>query len=70
MLLGSQAIADRHGLVPRGRILASAVAGVALRVMGRRARLAEGLDEPVCLADMDVEVNGAFATQVLAACAA
>ncbi|MBV5265448.1 3-oxoadipyl-CoA thiolase [Pinisolibacter aquiterrae] len=69
LLLGSQVIADRHGLVPRGRILASAVAGVAPRVMGlgpvpasRKALERAGLR----LADMDViEINEAFATQVL-----
>jgi len=69
LLLGSQAIADRHGLVPRGRILASAVAGVTPRVMGlgpvpasRKALERAGLR----LADMDViEINEAFATQVL-----
>ena len=69
LLLGSPAIADRHGLRPRGRILASAVAGVAPRVMGlgpvpasNKALERAGLR----LSDMDViEINEAFATQVL-----
>jgi acetyl-CoA C-acetyltransferase len=69
LLLGSEAIADRHGLRPRGRILASAVAGVAPRVMGlgpvpasKKALERAGLS----LSDMDViEINEAFATQVL-----
>ncbi len=69
LLLGSEAIADRHGLVPRGRILAAAVAGVAPRVMGlgpvpasKKVLERTGLR----LADMDViEINEAFATQVL-----
>jgi len=69
LLIGSEAIADRHGLSPRGRILASAVAGVAPRVMGlgpvpasRKVLERAGLR----LADMDViEINEAFAPQVL-----
>ena len=69
LLIGSPAIADRHGLRPRGRILASAVAGVAPRVMGlgpvpasKKALERTGLR----LSDMDViEINEAFAPQVL-----
>jgi len=69
LVVGSQAIGERHGVAPRGRILASAVAGVAPRVMGlgpvpasQKALARAGLG----LADMDViEINEAFATQVL-----
>ena len=69
LVIGSEAAGERHGLAPRARILASAVAGVAPRVMGlgpvpasRKALERAGLR----LADMDViEINEAFATQVL-----
>ena len=69
LLVGSQAAGDRHGLAPRGRILASAVAGVAPRLMGlgpvpatRKVLERTGLT----LADIDViEINEAFAAQVL-----
>ncbi|MDO6586533.1 acetyl-CoA C-acyltransferase [Salipiger sp. 1_MG-2023] len=62
------------GPAPRGRILAGAVSGVAPRVMGigpahaiPKALTRAGLS----LADMDViEINEAFASQVIACCAA
>jgi 3-oxoadipyl-CoA thiolase len=69
LIIGSQAIGDKVGIKPRGRIIAGAVAGVEPRVMGlgpvpatqkalARARLS--------LADMDVlEFNEAFAAQAL-----
>lgn len=70
LLLASQTAAKRNGLTPRARVVASAVAGVAPRIMGigpvpasrkvlERARLS--------IADIDViEVNEAFASQALA----
>jgi 3-oxoadipyl-CoA thiolase len=70
ILLASEAGAKRHGLTPRARVLASAAAGVAPRIMGMgpvpatrkaltRAKLS--LDE------MNViELNEAFASQALA----
>jgi 3-oxoadipyl-CoA thiolase len=70
ILLASEAGAKRHGLTPRARVLASASAGVAPRIMGiapapasrkalSRAKLS--LDE------MNViELNEAFASQALA----
>ena len=69
LLLGSETAGERAGVKPRGRILASAVAGVAPRVMGlgpvpasKKALERAGLR----LADMDViEINEAFAAQVL-----
>jgi 3-oxoadipyl-CoA thiolase len=70
MLVASEAAAEKHGLTPRARILAAAVAGVAPRVMGlgpapatetALARAGITLDE------IDViEINEAFAAQVLA----
>lgn len=69
LLVGSARLAERSGMAPRGGILASAVAGVAPRVMGlgpvpasRKALERAGLS----LDQMDViEINEAFATQVL-----
>lgn len=70
LLLASQTAAKRNGLTPRARVVASAVAGVAPRIMGigpvpasrkvlERARLS--------IADIDViELNEAFASQALA----
>jgi acetyl-CoA acyltransferase len=70
ILLASETGAKRHGLTPRARVVASAAAGVAPRIMGigpvpatrkalSRAKLS--LDE------MDViELNEAFASQALA----
>jgi 3-oxoadipyl-CoA thiolase len=70
LLLASESAAARHGLTPRARIVGSAVAGVAPRVMGlgpvpavRKLLERTGLK----LAQMDViELNEAFAAQALA----
>jgi 3-oxoadipyl-CoA thiolase len=69
LLVGSEAIGERLGIRPRARIVSSAIAGVAPRVMGlgpvpavKKALQRAGLN----LAAMDViEINEAFATQVL-----
>ena len=70
LLLASEAAAARHGLTPRARVVAMAVAGVAPRVMGigpapatRKLLALSGLS----LAQFDViELNEAFAAQGLA----
>ena len=70
VLIASEAAARRHGLRPRARIVAGAVAGVAPRIMGfgpapatRTVLVAARLD----LSAMDViELNEAFAAQALA----
>ena len=69
-LIASEDAAKRHGLVPRARIVAAAVAGVAPRIMGigpapaMRKVLALA---KLALADMAViELNEAFAAQALA----
>jgi acetyl-CoA acyltransferase len=70
MLLASEAALGKYGLKPRARFVASAVAGVAPRVMGmgpvpasRKAMERAGLK----LAQMDViELNEAFAAQAVA----
>jgi len=70
LLIASEAAAARHGLTPLARIVSSAVAGVAPRVMGigpvpatRKVLARTGLT----LADVDViELNEAFAAQALA----
>jgi acetyl-CoA acyltransferase len=70
LLLASEAAAKRHGLEPRARIIASAVAGVAPRVMGigpvpATRKLLERTG--VALNEIDViELNEAFAAQSLA----
>jgi 3-oxoadipyl-CoA thiolase len=69
-IVASEAAARRHGLVPRARIVASAVAGLAPRIMGfgpapasRKALALAGLT----ISDIDViELNEAFAAQALA----
>ncbi len=69
LLIGSEAIGERFGIRPRGRIVSGAIAGVAPRVMGlgpvpatKKALQRAGLT----MAAMDViEINEAFATQVL-----
>jgi acetyl-CoA C-acetyltransferase len=69
LLIGTAAAGERHGLVPMARILSSAAAGVAPRIMGvgpveaiNKALARAGLT----LADMDIiEINEAFASQVL-----
>jgi acetyl-CoA acyltransferase len=70
LLLASEAAADRHGLVPRARIVGMATAGVEPRVMGigpapavRKVLQQTGLT----LDQMDlIELNEAFAAQALA----
>lgn len=69
LIVGTLGAGERAGIVPRARILASAVAGVAPRVMGlgpvpasHKALARAGLS----LDQMDViEINEAFAVQVL-----
>jgi len=70
MLVASAAAVDRHGLVPRARILGMAAAGVAPRVMGvgpteaARKLLAR---TGIVLDQLDViELNEAFASQAIA----
>jgi acetyl-CoA acyltransferase len=70
MLVASEAAVKRFGLVPRARVVASAVAGVPPRLMGmgpvpatRKVLARAGLS----LQQIDViEINEAFAAQVLA----
>lgn len=70
IILGTQAFGQAKGLAPMARILASATAGVAPRVMGygpvpaaEKALARAGLT----MKDMDViEINEAFAAQVIA----
>ena len=69
-IIASADAAKRHGLTPRARIVAAAVAGVAPRIMGfapapasRKALALAGL----AIGDLDViELNEAFAAQALA----
>jgi 3-oxoadipyl-CoA thiolase len=70
VLLASEAAAQRHGLTPRARVVAAAVAGVAPRIVGfgpapaMRKVLALA---KLTLGDIDViELNEAFAAQALA----
>jgi 3-oxoadipyl-CoA thiolase len=70
LILASEAAAWRHGLTPKARMIASAAAGVAPRIMGmgpapatRKVLAKAGLQ----LSQMDViELNEAFAAQALA----
>ena len=70
LIVASQAAARRHGLTPRARVVTTAVAGVAPRVMGigpvpatRKALARAGL----AIGRIDVvELNEAFAAQGLA----
>jgi acetyl-CoA acyltransferase len=70
LLLASKAAAEKYGLTPRARVLATATAGVAPRVMGfapspasRKVLAKTGLQ----ISQMDViELNEAFAAQALA----
>ena len=70
LLLASEAGVKRHGLTPKARVVAAAVAGVAPRIMGmgpapatRKVLAKAGLS----LNQMDViELNEAFASQALA----
>ena len=70
VILASEDAARRHGLTPRARVVAAAVAGVAPRIMGfgpapaMRKVLAQA---QLALGDVDViELNEAFAAQALA----
>ncbi|MCH8183185.1 MAG: 3-oxoadipyl-CoA thiolase [Proteobacteria bacterium] len=70
LIVASEDAAKRHGLTPRGRIVAMATAGVAPRIMGfgpapaSRKVLAKA---DLKMGDMDViELNEAFASQALA----
>ena len=70
MILASESAARKHGLTPRARVVATAAAGVAPRIMGfapvpatRKLLAKTGLT----IAAMDViELNEAFAAQALA----
>ncbi len=70
LILASEAAARKHGLTPRGRVVAMATAGVEPRIMGigpapavRKLLARTG----VSLGDVDViELNEAFAAQGLA----
>ena len=70
LILASESAAKKHGLTPKARVIASAAAGVAPRIMGmgpvpatRKALAKAGLR----LSQMDViELNEAFAAQALA----
>jgi 3-oxoadipyl-CoA thiolase len=70
MILATEAVAKKYGLTPKARVLASAAAGVAPRIMGvgpitatRKALAKAGLT----ISQMDViELNEAFAAQALA----
>ena len=72
LILGSREAGDAAGVTPRARILAGAVAGMSPRLMGlgpveacRKVLARAGLT----LEQMDViEINEAFATQVLGCC--
>jgi 3-oxoadipyl-CoA thiolase len=70
MILASEGAASRHGLTPRARVIATAVVGVAPRIMGfapapaTRKVLAKA---SLKIGQMDViELNEAFAAQALA----
>jgi acetyl-CoA C-acetyltransferase/acetyl-CoA acyltransferase len=70
IIVGSEAAGRRHGLTPRARVVATAVAGVPPRIMGfgpapATKRVLE--KARVALRDVNViELNEAFASQVLA----
>lgn len=70
VIVASEAAVRRHGLKPRARVVASAVAGVAPRVMGLGPipAVAKLLGRTgVALGDVDrIELNEAFAAQALA----
>ena len=70
ILMASEAGAKRHGLTPRARVVATAAAGVAPRIMGMGPVPAtrKVLDRTkLTINDMDViELNEAFASQSLA----
>src|SRR5439155_18938595 len=70
MILATEAAAKKYGLTPKARVIASAAAGVAPRIMGmgpvpatRKVLAKAGLE----LSQIDVmELNEAFAAQALA----
>ena len=72
LIMGSRAAGEKAGVAPRGRVVAGAIAGVPPRIMGvgpayaiPKALARAGLE----MKDMDViEINEAFATQVLGCC--
>ncbi len=70
LLLASSAAARRHGLTPKARVVASAVAGVAPRIMGFGP--APAMRKVLALAKLRldaidvIELNEAFAAQALA----
>jgi acetyl-CoA C-acetyltransferase/acetyl-CoA acyltransferase len=70
LIIASEQAAARHGLTPRARVVATAVAGVAPRIMGvgpapATRKLLERTG--TALGDVDViELNEAFAAQALA----
>ena len=70
VIVASEEAAGRCGLIPKARIVASAVAGVAPRIMGMGPVPATGkvlAQAQLTLDDMDViELNEAFAAQALA----
>src|SRR5580700_2694351 len=70
LLLASGAAAKRHGLTPRARVVASAAAGVAPRIMGMGPATASRrlfAKTSLTIGQMDViELNEAFASQALA----
>ena len=70
LLLASEDAVKKYGLTPKARVVASAVAGVAPRIMGIGPVPAAGKvlqKAGLSIADMDViELNEAFASQSLA----
>jgi len=70
LILASEQAASKHGLTPRGRIVATAVAGVPPRIMGMGPAPATEkvlAKAKLSIRDMDViELNEAFAAQALA----
>ena len=69
LIVGAEEIGQRHGIRPRARILAGAIAGVPPRIMGIGPAYAipKALDRAgLTLSQIDViEINEAFAAQVL-----
>ena len=70
LLLASESAVQRHGLTPRARVVAAAMAGLAPRIMGMGPAPATHkvlAKAKLAIADMDViELNEAFASQSLA----
>jgi acetyl-CoA acyltransferase len=70
LLLASEAAARRHGLTPKARVVAAALAGVAPRIMGMGPAPASRklfAKTSLTIGQMDViELNEAFASQALA----